>query len=84
MSKFTLLDEIGGSLRALPPRPSLTRPVLKHLPGQHDQKTHGRGGNHGLDPVEQVARAKETGESMHLPYPCPRPQPTALNLAPGP
>lgn len=46
-------------------------PVTKHLPGQHDQKTHGRGGNHGLDPKEQVARAKETGESMHLPYPCP-------------
>lgn len=81
MSRYVLLDEIGGSLRTPMPRPSLTRPVLKHLPGQHDQKTHGRGGNHGLDPSEQVARAKETGESMHLPYPYPAELETAWQQA---
>ena len=66
-----MCDELAGPLRVVRPGPSLTRPVLKHLPGQHDQKTHGRGGNHGLDAAEQVARAKETGESMHLPFPYP-------------
>lgn len=46
-------------------------PVAKHLPGQHDQSTHGRGGNHGLPTEQQIAQARAEGTSMHLPYPVP-------------
>lgn len=48
MRRFLLLDELAGSVAGDVAEPVVAKTlhrVVKHLPGQHDQSTHGRGGS---------------------------------------